>query len=187
MDIRVGCTVIARTMDKLYKQLVEYCCSSLLNSLVNYTTHVPYCCSNYLLEQHSQFAYFSKALSRLSSSGDYVTMGTSRMWHGQRAKGMMSTIGCAKVVSVSTSCSRCYSLTQSSLFSLFFVMFLDSCLPYCCLPYSYIQQSQIHVSIRFTTYIIPFHFLKSLPKCSLSSSLRLLQITRELDKEPSLY
>ena len=29
------------------------------------------CCSNHLLEWHSQFAYFSKALNRLSSSGDY--------------------------------------------------------------------------------------------------------------------
>ena len=28
-----------------------------------------------------------------------------------RVKGMMSMIGCAEVVSVSTSCSRCYSLT----------------------------------------------------------------------------
>ena len=29
------------------------------------------CCSNHLLEQHLQYAYFSKALNRLSSSGDY--------------------------------------------------------------------------------------------------------------------
>jgi len=29
------------------------------------------CCSNHSPEQHSLFAYFSKALSRLSSSGDY--------------------------------------------------------------------------------------------------------------------
>ena len=28
-----------------------------------------------------------------------------------RVKGMMSMIGCAEVVSVSASCSRCYSLT----------------------------------------------------------------------------
>ena len=28
-----------------------------------------------------------------------------------RVKGMMSTIDCAEVVSVSASCSRCYSLT----------------------------------------------------------------------------
>ena len=30
-----------------------------------------YCCSNHSPEQHSQFAYFSKAHRRLSSSGDY--------------------------------------------------------------------------------------------------------------------
>ena len=29
------------------------------------------CCNNYLLEQHLQFAYFSKALKSLSSSGNY--------------------------------------------------------------------------------------------------------------------
>ena len=30
---------------------------------------------------------------------------------GARVKGMMSTISCAEVISVSASCSRCYSLT----------------------------------------------------------------------------
>ena len=35
MDIRVGCTVVAWIMDSLYKQLVKYCCGSLLSSLVN--------------------------------------------------------------------------------------------------------------------------------------------------------
>ena len=30
-----------------------------------------YCCSNHLPEQHLQYAYFSKAHRRLSSSGDY--------------------------------------------------------------------------------------------------------------------
>ena len=36
------CIVIAQTMKTSYKQLVEYCCSSLSSSLVNYTTHVPH-------------------------------------------------------------------------------------------------------------------------------------------------
>ena len=42
MAIRVGCTVVAQTRDILYKQLVEYYCSSLSSSLINYTTHVSY-------------------------------------------------------------------------------------------------------------------------------------------------
>ena len=68
MDIRVGrCIVIAQTMDTLYEQQVEYCCGSLLSSLVN----TQLCCSNHSLEQHLQYAYFSKALSWLSSSRDY--------------------------------------------------------------------------------------------------------------------
>ena len=46
-----------------------------------------------------------------------------------RVKGMMSTIGCAEVVSVSASCSRSYSLTESSLFPLSCLMFLYSCMP----------------------------------------------------------
>ena len=40
--IHSRCIVIAQTMDSLYKQLVEYCCSSLSSSLVNYTTHIPH-------------------------------------------------------------------------------------------------------------------------------------------------
>ena len=68
-----------------------------------------------------------------------------------RVKGMMSTISCTEVISVSASCSRCYSLTQSSLFPSFFVMFLDSCMPCYFSSYSYIQRSQIPVSVRFTT------------------------------------
>ena len=37
-----GSGVIAWTIDTLYKQLVKYCCGSLLSSLVNYTTCVPH-------------------------------------------------------------------------------------------------------------------------------------------------
>ena len=40
-----------------------------------------------------------------------------------RVKSMMSTIGCTEVVSVSASCSRCYSLTKFSLFRHSFLMF----------------------------------------------------------------
>ena len=36
MDIRVGqCAVIVQTINTLYKQQVEYCCGSLLSSLMN--------------------------------------------------------------------------------------------------------------------------------------------------------
>ncbi len=40
MDIRVGHTVIAQTMDSLYKQSVEYCCGSLLSSLVKFPHYI---------------------------------------------------------------------------------------------------------------------------------------------------
>ena len=137
--MRTGYGYQSRTMHscsmdqgQIYKQSVEYCCSSLLSSLVNiqlvfpikyssceiyclccYWTlvqqlpqHFPQtprilrsccteqlnilrirkliltnqmiflilkvqCCSNHSLEQHLQYAYFSKAHRRLFSSGDY--------------------------------------------------------------------------------------------------------------------
>ena len=40
----------------------------------------------------------------------------------------------------------------------------------------YKQRRYIPVSLRFTTYIHPFYFLKSLPKYNLSSSLRSLHL-----------
>ena len=89
---------------------------------------------------------------------------------------MMSMIGCAEVVSVSTSCSGCYSLTQSSLFPALFIMLLYSQMPCSFFSYLYIQRSQIPVSVRFTTFIHPFYFLKSLPK--LQPELKLKVITR---------
>ena len=96
-----------------------------------------------------------------------------------RVKGMMSTIGCAKVVSVSASCSRCYSLTQSSLFPLVLHMFLYSCMSRCLSSIQYIQHSQILVSVRFTTcYTHPLTPLKSLPQ--LQPKLQLKVITHLL-------
>ena len=91
----------------------------------------------------------------------------------------MSTISCAKVVSVSASCSRCYSLTQSSLFPSLFIMFLYSCIPCCLSSYSYIQCSQIPVSVCFTTCYISLKLFSSLCLSrNLSSSLRSLHFVK---------
>ena len=42
----------------------------------------------------------------------------------------------------------------------------------------YIQRRYTLVFLHFTTYINPFYFLKSLPKCNLSSSLRSLHLVK---------
>ena len=69
-----------------------------------------YCCSNHSPEQHLQYANFSKALSRLSSSGDY-----KRTQQGALTALLLylykynvvcaTTISTGPYVHVSTSCS----------------------------------------------------------------------------------
>ena len=89
-----------------------------------------------------------------------------------QAKGMTTMIGCTVVVSVSASCSRCYNLTQSSFSPQCFLMYCTSWTLHGSYDQQYIQHRYIPISLCFTNSTIPLSFLKSLPKCNLSSSLR---------------
>ena len=89
----------------------------------------------------------------------------------------MSTIGCAEVVSVSASCSRCYSLTQSLLFPfpLVFHMFLYSCMSHCLSSFSIYSVARYLYLYALPLAIHPLTPLKSLPQ--LQSELQLKVIT----------
>ena len=87
-------------------------------------------------------------------------------------------IGCTVVVSVSTSYGRHDILAQSSLSPYCILMPNASWIRHGLILVTYIQRRYIPVSLHFTTYIHPFYFLKSLPKCNLSSSLRSLQLSK---------
>jgi len=54
---------------RLCKQLLKF--STIVRSLKQNIRYQAYCCSNHSPEQHLWYAYFSKALSWLSSSEDY--------------------------------------------------------------------------------------------------------------------
>ena len=84
-------------------------------------------------------------------------------------RGYDDTIGCAEVVSVSASCSRCSNLTASSYLMtqlLHRLHIVSSCIT-CIYSIDTILYSYALPFIQF-----PLLFLKSLPKCNLSSSLR---------------
>jgi len=77
------------------------------------------------------------------------------------------TIGCAEVVSVSTSCNRCFIL---ALFS-----YIMICLPYglqpvsLCLSYIYSIDTILY-PYALPLIHLPYSHLKSLSKCNLSST-----------------
>ena len=107
MNIRVGRTVITQTMDSLYKQLVEYCCSFLSSSLVNFPLYI----------QLKRFAalccYWTLCLVVATTKGFCYNrhfLDAAWIW----AKGNDDMIGCTACSSVSTSCSRCIVLASSS-------------------------------------------------------------------------
>ena len=84
-------------------------------------------------------------------------------------------IGCTKVVSVSTSCSRCYNLTWSSFSPYHILMYYTSWMLYGSCDQQYIQHRYTPVSLCFTIYTIPLLLLKTLPQ--LQSELQLKVVT----------
>ena len=88
----------------------------------------------------------------------------------------MSTIGCAEVVSVNASCSRCYSLTQSSLFPLVFHMFLYSCMSHCLSSFSIYSVARYLYLYALPLAIHPLTSLKSLPQLQPELQLKVVII-----------
>ena len=113
---------------EVYIQNSDNLCTRYFHHIIK--THI--CCSNYSPERHSQFAYFSKALSRLSSSGDYKrtrqeALATLLLYLYKYKMVHATIISTGPYVHVSTSCS----ITKATM-------------PYTCALMSYSLISAVH-------------------------------------------
>ena len=77
------CVVIAQTMDKLYKQSVEYYCGSLSSFLMNYTTYIPH--------QISALRFTCSAAIRHWSNGCHNN-GKTEVFHFSRSHSMFNPL-----------------------------------------------------------------------------------------------